>query len=88
MIALRQVEISFYRSIGPQRGRGFGALAQVIGRTAMPILCKKLVPAAKSVGADFLEIAAPEIAEVVNLLKKHQNSSKKCGKTNSEKTVR
>ena len=36
MVASRQVEISLYRGIGRQRGRGFGALAQVIGRTSIP----------------------------------------------------
>ena len=36
MVALRQVEIPYYRGVGRQRGRGIGALAQVIGRTAIP----------------------------------------------------
>ena len=36
MVASRQVEIPFYRGTGRQRARGFGALAQVIGRTAIP----------------------------------------------------
>ena len=52
MVAPRQVEIPFYRGIGRKRGRGFGALAQVIGRTANPFLRKYIVPAAKRVGAD------------------------------------
>ena len=38
MIASRQVEIAFYRRVGRQRGSGFGALAQVIGRIAIPFL--------------------------------------------------
>ena len=59
------IVIPFDRGIGRQRGRGFGALAQVIGRTAVPFLPKYIVPAAKRVGADLLEFAAPEIAEVV-----------------------
>ena len=36
MVASRQVEIPYYRAVRKQRGRGFGALAQVIGRTAIP----------------------------------------------------
>ena len=36
MVASRQVEIAYYRGVGRQRGRGFGALAQVIGITAIP----------------------------------------------------
>ena len=66
MVASRKIEITFYRGIGRQRGRGFGALAQVIKRTAILNLLKYIVPAAKSVGADLFEIAAPEIAEVVS----------------------
>ena len=31
MVASRQVEIQFFRGIRRKRGRGFGALAQVIG---------------------------------------------------------
>ena len=62
MVASREVEIPFYRGAGRQRGRAFGALAQVIGRTAIPFLCKNFVPAATRVGADSLEIAVPEIA--------------------------
>ena len=66
MVASRQVEIPYYRAVGRQRGRGFGALAQVIGRTAIPFLRKYIVPAAKRVGADLLEFPAPEIGEVVS----------------------
>ena len=62
MVASRQVETPYYRAVGRQRGRGFGALAQVIGRTAIPFLRKYIVPAAKRIGADMLEFAAPEIA--------------------------
>ena len=65
MVASREVEIPFYRGVGRQRGRGFGALAQDIGRTAIPFLRKYIVPAAKRVGADLLEFAVPEVAEVV-----------------------
>ena len=66
MVASRQVEIPYYRAVGRQREKGFGALAQVIGRTAIPFLRKYIVPAAKSVGPDLLEFAVPEIAEVVS----------------------
>ena len=65
MVASTEVEIPYYRGVGRQRGRGFGALAQVIGRTAIPFLRKYIVPAAKRVGADLLEFAVPEIAEIV-----------------------
>ena len=66
MVTSRQVEIPYYRGIGRQRGRGFGALAQVIRRTAIPFLRKYVVPAAKRMGADMLEYAAPEIGEAIS----------------------
>ena len=66
MVAARQVEIPFYRGVGRQRGRRFGSLAQIIGRIAFPFLRKYIVPAAKRVGAYFLEFALPEIADIFN----------------------
>ena len=49
----------------PERGRGFGALAQAIGRTAITFLRRYVVPAAKKVVADLIETAAPEIGNVL-----------------------
>ena len=66
MVAGRQLQIPFYRGIGRQRGWGFDAFAKVIGRTAVPLLRKYIVPAAKCVSANLLEFAAPEIAQVVS----------------------
>ena len=80
MLASRQVEIPFYRVVGRQRGRGFGALAQVIGRTAVPFVRKYVVPASKRVGADLLEFAVPEIAEVVSGRKNFKTAAKSVGK--------
>ena len=61
-------------------GRGFEALAQVIGRTAIPILLNYIVPAAKRVGVDLLEFAVPEIAEVVSGRKNFKRAAKSVGK--------
>ena len=69
MVASRQVEIPHYRAFGSQRGRGFGALAHVIGRTAIPFLRENVVPVAKRIDADMLEFAAPEIGEVISVRK-------------------
>ena len=65
MVASRQVENPFYRGIGRQPGRGFVTFAQVIGRKAIPLLPKYIIPAAKLVGADWLEFAVPEIGDVL-----------------------
>ena len=87
MVASRQVEIPYYRAVGRQRGRGFGALAQVIGRTAIPFLRKYVVPAAKRIGADMLEFAVPEIAEVVSGRKNFKTAAKNVGKKTLRKQL-
>ena len=87
MVALRQVEIPYYRAVGRQRGRGFGALAQDIGRTAIPFLRKYIVPAAKRIVADMLECAAPEIGEVISGRKSIKSAAKSVGKQTLEKQL-
>ena len=87
MVASRQVEIPYYRAVGRQRGRGFGALAQVIGRTAIPFLRKYVVPAAKRIGADMLEFAVPEIGEVVSGRKNFKTAAKSVGKKTLKKQL-
>ena len=83
MVASREVEIPFYRGVGRERGRGFGALAQVIGRPAIPLFRKYVVPAAKRIGADLLEFAVPEIAEVVSGRKNFKTAAKSVGRQTS-----
>ena len=80
MVASRQVELPYYRAVGRQRGRGFGALAQVIGRTAIPFWRKYIVPAAKYISADMLEFAAPEIGEDISGRKSFKTAAKSVGK--------
>ena len=87
MVASRQVEIQYYRAVGRQRGRGFGALAKVIGRTAIPFLRKYVVPAAKRVGADLLEVAVPEIAEVVSGRKNFKTAARNVGRQTLRKQL-
>ena len=80
MVASREVEIPYYRGFDRQRGRGFGALAQVNGRTAIPFLRKYIVPAAKRIGTNMLEFAVPEIAEFVSGRKNFKTAAKSVGK--------
>ena len=87
MVASREVEIPNWRAVGRQRGRGFGALVQVVGRTTIPFLCKYIVPAAKRVGADLLEFAVPEVAEVVNGIKNFKTATKSVRKQTLEKNI-
>ena len=76
MVASRQVEIAYYRGVGRQRRRGFEALAQVIVRTAIPILRKYVVPAAKRIGGYMLEFASPEIGEAISVRKSFRSAAK------------
>ena len=79
MVTSRQVEILYYRAVGRQKGMGFGALAQIIGRTAISFLRKHIVSAAKRVGAGLLEFAEPEIAKFVSGRKNFKTAAKSVG---------
>ena len=87
MVASREVELPYYRGVGRQRGRGFGALAQVIGRTAIPFLRKYIVPDARRIGADMLEFAVPEIADVVSGKKNIKSAAKNVGRQTLKKQL-
>ena len=87
MVASRQVEIPYDRGFGRQRGRGFGSLAQIIRRTAIPLLRKYVLPAAKCIGADMLEFAAPEIGEVISGRKSFKSAAKNVGKQTLKKQL-
>ena len=87
MVGSREVEIPIYRGVGRQRGRGFGALAQVIGRTAIAFLRRYIVPAAKRVGADLLDFAVPESAEVVSGRKNFKTAAKSVGRQTLRKQL-
>ena len=80
MVASREVELPYYKGVGRQRGRGFGALAQVIGRTAIPILKKYVVAAARRIGADMLGFVVPEIADVVSGERNFKAAAKNVGR--------
>ena len=86
IVASRQVEIPYSRAVERQRGRGFGALAQVVRRTTLPFLRNYIVPAAKRVGAALLEFAVPEIAEVVSGTRNFKTAAKSVGKQTLKKS--
>ena len=79
MVASNTLELLYYKAIGRQSGQGFGALAQVIGKTATSLLRKFIVPAAKRVGADLLEFAVPEVADVLSGKKNFKTAAKSEG---------
>ena len=65
-----QDQLPYFRGHARQRGRGFGALAQTIGRTAIPFIRRYVVPAAKRVGADLISAAAPDLGDLLTVKKK------------------
>ena len=67
-----------------QRGSGFGALAAGIGRTALRIAKKFVLPAVKRIGKELLLQAAPELIEVASKRK----NPKQALKSTVTKTVR
>ena len=87
MVTSREVEIPSYRVVGRQRGRGFAALAQVIGKTVIQFLRKYIVAAAKREGADWLEFAVPKIAEVVSGKKNFKTAAKIVGRQTLRKQL-
>ena len=87
IVASNTLELPYYRSIGRQRGRGFGDLAQVIEKTAIPFLRKYIVPAAKRVRGDFSEFAVPEVADVVSGNKSFKTAAKTVGRQTLRKQL-
>ena len=87
MVSSNTLELPYYKGIGRRRGRGFGALAQVIGRTAFPFLRNYIVPAAKRVGADLLEVAMPEVADAVSGKTKFKTAAKSVGRQTLRKQL-
>ena len=84
MVAQNSADFPIFRGHARQRGRGFGALALTLVRTATPFIKICLVSAAKKSWADLFEIAAPEIGDVVSGHKKLKTFAKDVG----TKTVR
>ena len=79
MVASNALELPYYKDIGRQRGLGFGVLAQVFGRTALLFLRKYIIPSSERVGADLLEFAVPEVADVVSGKKNFKTAAKCVG---------
>ena len=85
MVASNTLDFPYYKDIGLQRMRDFGAFAQIIGRTANTLLRKYKVPAAKRVGADLLGFAVPELVDVVGGKKSFKTAVKRVGRQTLKK---
>ena len=60
-----QSTMPYYHGAARQRGRGLGSLAIAVGRTAIPLFKKFVLPAAKRLGKTAIEVGAPELLEIV-----------------------
>ena len=67
-----------------QRGSGFGALAAGIGRVALPLARRFILPTAKRIGKELLKQSVPEILDVVG----SKNCPKQAFKNTISKTVK
>ena len=70
-----------------QRGSGFGALALGIGRVALPLARKFIVPAAKLIGKELLVQAAPELIDIATRKKTPRQALKNTVKNTIKKQV-
>ena len=70
-----------------QRGSGFGALAMGIGRVALPLARKFIVPAAKRIGKELLVHAAPELIDIATRKKMPKQALKNTVKNTIKKQV-
>ena len=70
-----------------QRGSGFGALALGIGRVALPLARKFVIPAAKKIGKELLIQAAPELIEVATKRKSPKQALKSTVRKKIKKQV-
>ena len=87
MVASNTLQLPHYRGIGRQRRRGFRALAQGIGKTAILFLRNDIVPAAKRVCADLLKLAVPEVADVVSGKENFKTAAKSVGRQTLRKKL-
>ena len=84
---LKKVETPFSGGIGRQRRWGLSTFAKTFRVTAIPLSGEKFVLAAKTVGADLLELAAPEIEEVVSGTKTFQTAAESVGRRTLRKNL-
>ena len=67
-----------------QRGNNFGALAAGIGRAALPLERRFILPTAKRIGKELLKQSVPEIEDVVG----NKNSPKQAIRNTTSKIVK
>ena len=86
MVASNTFELPYYKGIGRQRGRGFGA-SYWENRHSFLEKFYFIGPAAKRVGADLLEFTVPEVADVVSGKKNFKTAAKIVGRQTLRKQL-
>ena len=76
--------MSYIRGVARQHGRRLGAFAGTFARTTFPILRKYVLPVAKKIGRDVMELADPELDQVI----KGKASVKKAVKRTAKATAK
>ena len=72
----QQANLPIFSEHYRQRGSDFGALALGIGRVALPLNRKFVIPAPKNIGKELLLQAAPELIEVATKRKNPKQALK------------
>ena len=79
----RQAVIPHFSGHTRQRGSGLGSLAAGVGRVALPLARKVLLPAVKSIGKEFFVQSLPELMDVAK-----KKISQKAAKSAVKRTVK
>lgn len=82
-----QVNAPYFRGSARQRGRGFGSVALTVGRAAIPLIRKFVLPAAKRMGKTALELAVPELMEIATGKTKPKAAAKRIAKATLKKQL-
>ena len=78
-------DLPYFCGFFRQRRKGFGPLAQTMWRTAIPFSRRYVSPIAERVGADFRDIAAPEIGNALTGKKNFTSLTADVGKKSLRK---
>lgn len=77
----------YFKGVPRQRGRGFGAFAGTVVRSAFPILKKYVIPVAKQIGRDVIEAAVPEIGNIISGKSNLKRALKETGRKTLKKQI-
>ena len=80
MVASKLLNFTTTKVLDVKEGVVLEPLLNLLGEAPFPFLRKYIVPAAKRVGADLLEFAVPEVADVVIGMKNSKTAAESVGR--------